>query len=126
VIRNIAVGSEPLYDWVMDQSALATQIYSLKSKLSMYGMQVSMSFPAIILAKLDAQTAQTALSDLPYGYQSQGNAPDVFKAVDIVEGNVLPFFDGSATTGGKAWGVVSWSISYFQQYGKGKLIRCVS
>ncbi|KAM0746989.1 hypothetical protein T439DRAFT_293419 [Meredithblackwellia eburnea MCA 4105] len=104
IFRNIAVGSEPLFDWVMSADDLAVQVNNLRSQLSYYGIQ-------------------TTISEMPYGFQSQGDAPAVFKAIDLVEGNVLPFFDGSATTGGNAWGVVSWSISYFQSKAPGKVIR---
>ncbi|KAI5479288.1 glycoside hydrolase family 17 protein [Pseudohyphozyma bogoriensis] len=104
VIRNIAVGSEPLYDWVMSQQDLAVQVNYLRSQLSAYGIQ-------------------TTISEMPYGFQSQGDAPDIFKAIDIVEGNILPFFDSGATTGGNAWGYVSWAISYLQQHAPGKVIR---
>ncbi|KAK4698973.1 hypothetical protein P7C70_g7296, partial [Phenoliferia sp. Uapishka_3] len=125
VIRNIAVGSEPLFDGVLSPSDLAGQVNSLRATLSQYGIQ-------------------TSISEMPYGYQSNGDAPQIFKAIDIVEGHVLPFFDGAATTGGNACsylhtpsstslhfltfstrpgGVVQWSIQYFQSHGLGKPIR---
>lgn len=44
----------------------------------------------------------------------------------IVQANVLPFFDGQATWGGNAWGVVNWSLDFFRQRAPGKQIRMVS
>lgn len=41
----------------------------------------------------------TSLSPVPYGYQSKANAPKVFAAVDVVHGNILPFFSQQASTG---------------------------
>lgn len=104
VVRNVAVGSEPLFDWALDPDSLATQIYSLRQKLSIYGIK-------------------TTISEMPYGFQIHNNAPQVFKAIDFVEANILPFFDGSATTGGNAWGMVNWSLDFFRQNAPGKQIR---
>lgn len=41
VYRNIAVGSEPLYDWAIEPWALANEINSLKAKLSPFGIKIS-------------------------------------------------------------------------------------
>jgi exo-beta-1,3-glucanase (GH17 family) len=105
VVRNVAVGSEPLFDWALDPDSLAAQIYGLRQKLSMYGIK-------------------TTISEMPFGYQIHNNAPQVFKAIDFVEANILPFFDSGATTGANAWGVVSWSLDFFRQNaGPSKQIR---
>ena len=65
----------------------------------------------------------TAISEMAYAFQENGDAPQIFKSIDMVQANVLPFFDPAATTGSNAWGVVSWSISYFQARAAGKPIR---
>ncbi|KAL9935568.1 hypothetical protein V8E36_005916 [Tilletia maclaganii] len=109
VVRAVVVGSEPLFDSVMPPGQLAAQIMDVKQKLSAYtgkglrGMQVT-------------------LSDMPYAFQSNGNAPSVFRAMDIIEGNILPFFDQHATTGGQAWPFVSSAYTYFQQQARGKKV----
>ncbi|KAK0529377.1 hypothetical protein OC834_003716, partial [Tilletia horrida] len=109
VVRSVVVGSEPLFDSVLEPEELAAQIMDVKDKLSNYtgkgldGMQVT-------------------LSEMPYGFMSKGNAPSVFKAMDVVQGNVLPFFDQRATTGGQAWSLVTSAYTYFQQQAKGKKV----
>ncbi|CAD6923808.1 unnamed protein product [Tilletia controversa] len=109
VVRAVVVGSEPLFDSVLEPEELAEQIVDIKDKLSEYtgkglgGMQVT-------------------LSEMPYGFMSHKNAPAVFKAMDIVEGNILPFFDQRATTGGQAWTLVTDAYRYFQQQAKGKKV----
>ncbi|ORY84748.1 glycoside hydrolase superfamily, partial [Leucosporidium creatinivorum] len=103
VYCNIAVGSEPLYDWVLEPRALANEVNSVRAKLAQYGVK-------------------TTISEMPYGYQTHGGAPEVLQAIDFVEANVLPFFDGSATTGDRAWGMVNWSLDFFRQNAPGKRI----
>ncbi|KAK4048973.1 hypothetical protein OIO90_005608 [Microbotryomycetes sp. JL221] len=103
VVRNVAVGSEPLFDWALDPWSLAQAVYDVRSKLSQFKIPIT-------------------VSEMPYGYQIHNNAPDVFKAIDFVEGNVLPFFDGSATTGDRAWGMVSWSLDFFRSNSGGKRV----
>ncbi|KAL8279837.1 hypothetical protein RQP46_007687 [Phenoliferia psychrophenolica] len=104
VIRAVAVGSEPLFDHVLSPDDLAAQVVGLRSKLAVYGIE-------------------TTISEMPWGFQSNGDAPQIFKAIDMVQANVLPFFSPEASWGGEAWGNVAWSISYFQQFAPGKPIR---
>ncbi|SGZ32781.1 BQ5605_C040g11914 [Microbotryum silenes-dioicae] len=104
VFKNVAIGSEPLYDGVLSATNLATEILSMKSKMAPYGTKVT-------------------FSEMPYGLQINNGAPSTMAAADFVEGNVLPFFDSQATTGANAWGVVSWSLSYFASLAPGKIIR---
>ena len=66
VIRNIAIGSEPLFDGVLPVDQLASVIKSTREDLRNFGTQVS-------------------LSDMPYGFQKNGNAPQIFEAIDILE-----------------------------------------
>jgi hypothetical protein len=60
------------------------------------------------------------------GFQKNDNAPEIFAAMDIVEGNVLPFFASDATTGSEAWPNVQNALNYFTKHGDGKLIRYVT
>lgn len=99
-------GSEPLFDFVLAPEKLAELLGSVEQQLSQYNMEV-------------------AISEMPYGYQSKTpqQASDVIAQQDLMQLNVLPFFDGSATTGGNAWGVVKWSIEWAQGIAPGKRIR---
>ncbi|KAK4046943.1 hypothetical protein OIV83_005734 [Microbotryomycetes sp. JL201] len=103
VIRNVAVGSEPLFDWALSPWDLSQAVYNVRSQLAEFSIPVT-------------------VSEMPYGYQIHNNAPEVFKAIDFVSGNILPFFDGSATTGDRAWGMVQWSLDFFKQNSGGKRV----
>lgn len=39
---------------------------------------------------------------MPYGFQSNNDAPQIFKAIRMVQANVLPFFDQQASWGGNS------------------------
>jgi len=109
VVRAVVVGSEPLFDWVLSPDELAQQIVDVKNKLSDYTRK-----------GLDGM--QVTLSEMPYGFMAQGNAPSVFRAMDVIQGNILPFFDQRATTGGQAWPLVTDAYAYFQRQAKGKKV----
>ncbi|SCV73387.1 BQ2448_7313 [Microbotryum intermedium] len=104
IFKNVAIGSEPLYDWAISVADLTTEILSMKSKMARFGTKVT-------------------FSEMPYGLQINNGAPATMAAVDFVEGNVLPFFDSQATTGDQAWGVVQWSLGYFASLAPDKVIR---
>ncbi|PWN47097.1 glycoside hydrolase family 17 protein [Violaceomyces palustris] len=109
VVRAVVVGSEPMYDWVMPQEQLADQVREVKSRL------------ADFTGRGDAGM-QVTLSDMPYGFQLQGGAPDVFEAVDINQANVLPFLDPTAGAAADSWHLVENSYNYFAQRNKGKKV----
>ncbi|KAF8303315.1 hypothetical protein DL93DRAFT_453633 [Clavulina sp. PMI_390] len=83
VIRSIDVGSEPLFDFALNPSELATQVLYVKNQTSAYPVMV-------------------ATSEMQYGYTRQGNAQVVLDSIDAVHANALPFFDQTATTGAQA------------------------
>lgn len=109
--RNIAVGSEPLYDWALEPWALANEINSLKAKMAPYGIKISessfafspflhprattdafsLSLPPFRLSS-SADLKRAATSEMPYGYQIHNNAPAVAQAIDFVEGESLVAF----------------------------------
>jgi exo-beta-1,3-glucanase (GH17 family) len=103
VTRVVQFGSEPLFDNVLSASALASQVKSAKSKLA------------------DVQIPVT-VSDMAYGYQSNGGAQDVLDAIDLVDAHILPFFGASSTTGAAAWSFVKTNLDFFTKNAKGKKI----
>jgi exo-beta-1,3-glucanase (GH17 family) len=80
VTRVVQFGSEPLFDHVLDPADLASQVNQAKAALS------------------DVQIPVT-VSDMAYGYQSNGGAQDVLDAIDSVNAHMLPFFSADASTG---------------------------
>jgi exo-beta-1,3-glucanase (GH17 family) len=95
VVRAIAVGSEPLYDWAIDPAGLASAVRSIHTQMVPYGIQVS-------------------VSEMAYGYTVQSGGTQVLQAVDMVQGNVLPFFTQTATTGSAAWSDVMSDLNYLK------------
>lgn len=93
VIRNIAIGSEALFDNAISASNLVSQINKLKDRVSNTGIEVSTSEMAYKL----------------------GDAQNVLDAVDNVQLNILPFFSGQATTGGNARGNVMGDLQRMAQ-----------
>lgn len=69
--RSLPRSSEPLFDSALDVNSLAKLITTTKSQLSQYGIQLT-------------------LSDMPYGFQINNNAPQIFSAMDILSINSLP------------------------------------
>jgi exo-beta-1,3-glucanase (GH17 family) len=80
VTRGVQFGSEPLFDGVLSPSQLTQQVLAAKSNLSSLGIPVT-------------------VSELAYGYQERGGAPNVLAAVDYINIHILPFFAQNATTG---------------------------
>ncbi|KAJ8597505.1 glycoside hydrolase [Rhizopogon salebrosus TDB-379] len=103
VTRGVQFGSEPLFDNVLPHSELASQVISLKSKLSGVGIPVT-------------------VSELAYGYQERGGAQDVLDAIDFINAHMLPFFSALATTGAAAWPLVEIDLNWFIAHGNGKKI----
>jgi hypothetical protein len=64
-LQNIAVGSEPLYDWAIEPAELARQVNGLRSKLSAYGIKTSeFSFLVPFLSHLVSHSLSlTLISD---------------------------------------------------------------
>lgn len=126
VIRNIAVGTEPLFDSVMTPAQLAKQINTLKSALSSYGVQVTLAdvSPGLVTHSR-RRRADVDVPQMPYSFQQNANAPEVFAAVDTVSLNVAPFFNNDATTAAASWHSVAWNVGYGKQYGLGKTVTVV-
>lgn len=103
VTRVVQFGSEPLFDQVLPESELASNVKSAKQTLKQYGVNVT-------------------VSDMAYGFQENGGAQDVLDAMDWVNAHMLPFFSTKATTGAAAWPLVQTDINWFQQHAKGKKI----
>jgi len=80
VTRVVQFGSEPLYDHVLSPADLTAQVLAAKVNLSDIGIPVT-------------------VSELAYGYQSNGGAQNVLDAIDSINIHMLPFFARSATTG---------------------------
>ncbi|PVF94620.1 hypothetical protein CPB86DRAFT_776546 [Serendipita vermifera] len=93
-IRSVDVGSEPLYDWVLEPQQLADQINYVKSVLNPYGIKVS-------------------ISEMQYGYSVQGDSQMVLDAQDVVHTHQLPFFDQDAKFGSDAGPSVFSSTNWF-------------
>jgi len=100
VIRNLAVGSEPMFDHVLPIDQLVSTIQSVQGKVSQSGIQVSVSDMAYLFAQ----------------------NPSVLSAVEHIESNTLPFFAGDATTGDKAWHNVQSDLSTYTSNAPGKKI----
>ncbi|EGG12669.1 uncharacterized protein MELLADRAFT_32383 [Melampsora larici-populina 98AG31] len=100
-IRAVTLGSEPLYDGVLDVKELSDELKKLASELEPYWIPVT-------------------ISEMTYGFQINDNAPSIFEAMDLVSLNVLPVFDSHATTSNLAWNSVEFCINYGKLHGKGK------
>lgn len=103
VIRAVTVGSEPLYDHVMDVNGLVQVIEDVKKLVKPYDISVT-------------------LSEMTYGFQINGDAPAIFNAIDLVSLHVLPIFDTNATTSDKSWRFVNFCMSYGKLHGRGKKV----
>jgi hypothetical protein len=102
VVRSVTIGSEPLFDWAIGANDLAATIVDVRKQLAPYTGKEKM---------------QITTSEMPYGYTIHGDAPRVFDTVvrtercvapgtsspcllaqSVIQGNILPFFDGAAST----------------------------
>ncbi|KAG0149243.1 hypothetical protein CROQUDRAFT_40079 [Cronartium quercuum f. sp. fusiforme G11] len=101
VIKAVTLGSEPLYDGVIDVEALTQELKALKFKLAPYEIPLT-------------------ISEMTYGFQINNDAPSIFELIQIVSLNVLPVFDTDATTSDKSWEFVKFCIEYGKSHGKGK------
>ena len=103
VTRAVQFGSEPLFDGVLPPDQLAAQVTAAKQNLSSLGIPVT-------------------VSDMAYGYQSNGGAQSVLDAIDFVDLHMLPFFSTTATTVANCWGFVQDSLNWINQHANGKKI----
>lgn len=112
VLRSVDLGSEPLFDGVMPATGLAHEMKAMKAALQPHS------------ASGGYKGMQVALSDLAWSFQSNGNTPEVFAAMDAIHGNVLPFFSPSASTGDSkdAYNNVKQTFEYFVKHGQGKKV----
>jgi len=97
VVRSVDVGSEPLFDQVLSPPDLAKQVRNVRSKLSKYGIPVS-------------------ISEMQYGYVSPDNvdtSKEVLDAVDAIHSHELHFFDADAQNGTDAWPAILFNVNWF-------------
>lgn len=80
ITRVVQFGSEPLFDGVLSVSKLADEILAAKKNLTELRVPVT-------------------ISDMVAGFKQNGDAPAVFKAIDLLDGHMLPYFSTKATTG---------------------------
>jgi exo-beta-1,3-glucanase (GH17 family) len=92
-----------LFDNVLDPDTLASQVKSAKSNLTSLGILVT-------------------VSDMAYGYQSQGGAQSVLDAIDFVALHMLPFFSTKATTADASWSFVQGDLKWINSKVDGKKI----
>jgi exo-beta-1,3-glucanase (GH17 family) len=103
VTRSVQFGSEPLFDHVLPPDALASQIRSAKGTLAPLGVLVT-------------------VSEMAYGFQSNGGAQAVLDAVDFVGLHMLPFFSTRATTASASWSFVENDLEWINPKINGKKI----
>jgi exo-beta-1,3-glucanase (GH17 family) len=103
VTRVVQFGSEPLFDNAISPQQLAQQVLAAKASLSNLHILIT-------------------VSDMAYGFQERGGAPQVLDAVDFINAHTLPFFSTQASTGRAAWPLVQPDILWFVEKGKGKKI----
>lgn len=105
VTRVLQFGSEPLFDGVLEPSALKAQVLAAKANLS------SLQIPVTV-------------SDMAYSYQKYANdgGPSVLDAIDLIDAHMLPFFSTRASTAKKAWPIVLTDLDWFIDNGDGKKI----
>ncbi|KAF9558839.1 glycoside hydrolase [Agrocybe pediades] len=104
VTRVLQFGSEPLYDYALDPSTLATQVLNAKANLS------SLHIPVTI-------------SEMAYGFQErQPDSDAVMDAIDLIDAHMLPFFSAKASTASASWPIVTTDINWFLDNGQGKKI----
>lgn len=103
VTRVVQFGSEPLFDHVLPPAQLASQVQQAKAKLASLGIPVT-------------------VSDMAYGFQSNGGAQDVLDAMDQVNAHILPFFAGKASSAKNSWPLVISDINWFFAHTKGKKV----
>lgn len=103
VTRAVQFGSEPLFDHVLPPDDLAQQVTDAKQNLSSLGILVT-------------------VSDMAYGFQSNGGAQSVLDAIDFVDLHMLPFFSPSATTANDSWGFVQNDLEWINSKLNGKKV----
>lgn len=109
VVRGVVLGSEPLFDNVLPGDSMAKQIKSVSESLKPY----TGSKPTDM---------QVTLSEMPYAFSVNSAAKSIFSALDIIQANVLPFFDQAASTASKADTNVKWNLDFLKKHGNGKKI----
>ncbi|KIY69813.1 glycoside hydrolase family 17 protein [Cylindrobasidium torrendii FP15055 ss-10] len=103
VTRAVQFGSEPLYDYVLDPSDLAGNIWEFKWNIEDLGIPVT-------------------ISELAYGYQVRGGAQIVLDSIDVLDAHILPYFSQTASTGDAAWKDVNNDLNWFIDHAAGRKI----
>lgn len=96
VTRAVQFGSEPLFDWAISGTDLATNVTAAQKTLAPLGINVT-------------------VSEMAYGYQYQASSgsANVLKAIDFIDAHMLPYFAQDASTGDKAWSNNANDMNYF-------------
>lgn len=109
VVRGVVLGSEPLFDNVLPGNSMSEQLKDLTSALSPFTGSHDTAM-------------QVTLSEMPYTFSTNAHAQSIFSSIDILQANVLPFFDAHATRGWAATPTLKWNLDYLKQHGQGKKI----
>ena len=92
-----------MFDHVLSVNELASQVKSAKQNLASLGILVT-------------------VSEMAYGFQSNGGAQAVLDAVDFVALHMLPFFSSQATTAVASWGFVQNDLKWINSKANGKKV----
>ncbi|KAF7327377.1 B-(1-6) glucan synthase [Mycena kentingensis (nom. inval.)] len=105
VTRALQFGSEPLFDFALEPTTLASEITKAKANLSSLGIPVT-------------------ISELAYGYQERASlgSQKVLDAIQLIDAHILPFFSQEASIANKSWPLVQSDLNWFLDNGGGKKI----
>ena len=103
VTRAVQFGSEPLFDGVLSPDELASNVIKAKEDLASLGILLT-------------------VSDMAFGYKSNGGAQSVLDAIDFVDLHMLPYFTPGATTVNHSWGFIESDLDWINTHAGGKKI----
>lgn len=109
VVRGVVLGSEPLFDHVLPGDGMVKELKSLSNSLKPH----TGSGPSAM---------QVTISEMPYAFTIDSAAKSLFSTMDVIQANVLPFFDQAASTAAKSVTNVKWNLDYLKKNGQGKKI----
>ncbi|PAV15697.1 glycoside hydrolase [Pyrrhoderma noxium] len=106
-VLAVALGDEPLFDWDFgDPQNLATHILKMKADFKAAGLS----------------DIPVSISDMAFGWQTEGDTSSVADAVDFFMINNFPYFDFDAQSGDSntSWADFTNDMSYFESISQGK------